>query len=153
MLTNSNLIQSANGAMANRSTDSHCLNFFAVCGALRSAEEDVTHRLFAKAYAEDRDLAMRALFYARDIREGLGERDVFRDILRWLAQRRPQSVRKNIRFVPEYGRWDDLLCLMDTPCEDDAVEYIRAQLQRGVDALQGDDPGSLILSASTSLMK
>lgn len=82
MLTNSNLIQSANGAMANRSTGSHCLNFFAVCGALRNVEEGVQYRLFARAYAEDRDLAMRALFYARDIREGLGEREVFRDILR-----------------------------------------------------------------------
>ena len=144
MLTNPNLIQTANGAMANRSTGSHCLNFFAVCGALRSAEEGVSRRLFARAYVENRDLAMRALFYARDIREGLGERDVFRDILRLLAQKRPQSVRKNIRFVPEYGRWDDLLCLMGTPCEDDAVECIRAQLQRDVDALQGDAPVSLL---------
>ena len=89
MLTNPNLIQTANGAMANRSTGSHCLNFFAVCGALRSAEEGVSRRLFARAYVENRDLAMRALFYARDIREGLGERDVFRDILRLLAQKRP----------------------------------------------------------------
>ena len=144
MLTNSNLIQSANGAMANRSTGSHCLNFFAVCGALRSAEEGVSHHLFARAYAENPNLAMRALFYARDIREGLGEREVFRDILRWLAQKRPQSVRKNIRFVPEYGRWDDLLCLMDTPCEDDTVKCIRTQLQKDVDALQGDAPVSLL---------
>lgn len=144
MLANPNLIQSANGAMANRSTGSHCLNFFAVCGALRNAEEGVLYRLFARAYAEDCDLAMRALFYARDILKGLGERDVFRDILRWLALKRPQSVRKNLRLVPEYGRWDDLLCLMDTPCEDDAVDCIRAQLQRDIDALDGDAPVSLL---------
>lgn len=144
MLTNPNLIQTANGAMANRSTGSHCLNFFAVCGALRNAEEGVLYHLFARAYVEDRDLAMRALFYARDIREGLGERDVFRDILRWLAQKRPQSVRKNLGLIPEYGRWDDLLCLMGTPCEDDAVKCIRVQLQRDVDALQGNNPVSLL---------
>ncbi len=139
-----NITFTENGALANRSTGSHCLNFFATCGALRNAEESCLYRLFARAYAENRDLAMRALFYARDIRGGLGERDVFRKILSWLAQERPQSVRRNIRFIPEFGRWDDLLPLMGTPCEEETVEQIRGQLHRDIEALPKEAEVSLL---------
>ena len=124
----SNRAYTENDALANRSTGSHCLNFFAVCGALRNADEDVACRLFARAWAEDPDLALRALFYARDIRGGLGERNLFREIIAWLATLRPASVRKNLALIPEYGRWDDLLALLDTPCEGDAIARIREQL-------------------------
>ena len=46
-----------------------------------------------------------------DIRGGNGERRVFRIILRWLGDNEPESVRRNIDLIPEYGRWDDLLAL------------------------------------------
>lgn len=140
----SNMAFTENGALANRSTGSHCLNFFAVCGALRNADEGAIHRLFARAYAEDRNLAMRALFYARDIRGGLGEREVFRDIISWLARKRPQSVRRNIPFIPDFGRWDDLLVLLKTPCEEDVVACIREQLDKDIHAMREGGQVSLL---------
>ena len=123
----SNKAYTENGALSNRSTGSHCLNFFAACGALRSIDETAQLRLFVRAYAEDRILAMRILFYARDIREGLGERDLFRNVLSWLADKRPHSVIKNIPFIAEYGRWDDVLFLLGTPCETAALQVIHNQ--------------------------
>lgn len=75
---------------------------------------------------------------------GLGEREVFRDIIVWLAKMRPQAVQRSLRFIPEYGRWDDLLMLLGTPCEGDAVACIREQLQRDIDAMQANAPVSLL---------
>ncbi len=140
----SNKTYTENGALSNRSTGSHCLNFFSACGALRNMDGDVQLRLFVRAYAENKDLAMRTLFYARDIREGLGERELFRSILTWLASRRPHSVIKNIPFIAEYGRWDDLLSLLVTPCEAAAVQAIQDQLHKDLASFEKNEPVSLL---------
>ena len=110
-----------NGAVTYVSTQSECLDMFATIGALRNASEDDIVCRFLKAYAEDADLAMKMLFFARDIRGGLGERRVFRVILQYLAMAEPQSVKKNIEHVAEYGRYDDLLALIDTPVEKEVM--------------------------------
>ena len=80
-------------------------------------------------------MAMRALFYTRDIRGGLGERRVFTVILRWLAETHPRSVQKNLANVAEYGRFDDLLVLLDTPLEEELGAYLRHQLAKDLEAM------------------
>lgn len=124
----SNLTYTENGAVSNASTMSGCLDLFAAIGALRNAPESDVIARFIHAYAENPDMAMKILFYGRDVRGGLGERKVFRTILRWLAFNEPESVQKNIARIAEYGRFDDLLALMDTPCEKDAFKAISDQM-------------------------
>lgn len=132
------------GAVTYRSTLSDCLDLFATIGALRNAEEaDIVSR-FIKAYAEDADTAMKTLFFARDIRGGLGERRVFKTILTYLAVNEPESVRRNIVYIAEYGRFDDLLALIDTPCEADMMAYIKEQLDRDLQALESGENVSLL---------
>lgn len=133
-----------NGAAAYASTQSHCLDLFATVGALRSASDEEIETRFLRAFAENRDIAMKLLFFARDVRGGLGERRVFRVILRWLAEHAPETVKKNIAYVSEYGRFDDLLCLMDTPCEAVTLAYLKARLAEDVEALKGDGAVSLL---------
>ena len=111
-----NITQTENGAKAYRSTRSACLNFFVACGAMRGIDRTAVLKCFARAYVEDANLAMRSLFYARDVRGGLGERELFRDIVRYTARFRPESILKNLALIPEYGRYDDLLVLLGTPC-------------------------------------
>mgnify|MGYP003177738525 CR=1 FL=1 len=124
-----NLTHTENGAVTYQSTQSECLDLFATIGALRrESDEEITNR-FLRAYAENADLAMKTLFFARDIRGGIGERRVFRTILKWLAHNEPQSVEKNIPYIAEYGRYDDLLALMGTKCEREALAYIKKQLE------------------------
>jgi hypothetical protein len=101
-----------NGAATLRTSGSECLDLFATIGALRSTEEEEIVRRFLRAFAEDRTLAMKLLFYGRDIRGGLGERRVFRILLNWLAKEYPDTVRKNLSLISEYGRWDDILVLL-----------------------------------------
>ncbi len=139
-----NTTYTENGAVTYRSTLSDCLDLFAAIGALRNAdEEDIVSR-FIKAYAEDADTAMKTLFFARDIRGGLGERRVFRTILTYLAVNEPESVRRNICNIAEYGRYDDLLTLIGTPCEVDMMAYVMEQLKNDINALENGGNVSLL---------
>ena len=136
--------QTENGAAALTSTLSHCLDLFGTIGALREASEERIIRSFVCAYAENPDLAMRTLFYARDIRGGLGERRVFRVLIRYLADHEPQSVRKNLAWIAEMGRYDDLLVLLGTACEADAVALIARQLEEDTGRMERGEPISLL---------
>ena len=110
-----------NGAVTYRSTQSHCLDLFATVGALRrESDGEITDR-FLRAYAENPDLAMKTLFYARDVRGGIGERGVFRTILKWLAD-----------------------CEARTPCESAAMDCIRKQMAADRAALEAGQPVSLL---------
>lgn len=133
-----------NGAVTYSSTMSDCLDLFATIGALRNADEDEIVTRFIRAYAENPDIAMKILFYARDIRGGLGERRAFKVILEYLAKNEPATVRKNIAYVADYGRFDDLLVLIGTPCEDLLIDYIRIQLNADMNALANYKEVSLL---------
>ena len=139
-----NRTRTENGAATLRTTGSNCLDLFATIGALRNAEAQEIIVRFARAYAEDRDLAMKMLFYSRDIRGGLGERRVFRTILKHLADTQPESVRKNLHLVSEYGRWDDLTVLFGTKCEKEAMALIREQLAKDLADLEAGENVSLM---------
>ena len=139
-----NKAYTANGAVSNASTMSDCLDLFATAGALRNASDDEILARFIRAFAEDRDIAMKTLFYARDIRGGLGERRFFRVIMKFLARNYPDVVIRNIDNIAEYGRYDDILVLMDTACEKAAIAYIKAVL--------ADDMKNMQAQGSVSLM-
>ena len=133
-----------NGAETNVSTYSDCLDLFATIGALRRESDEEILTRFVRAFTENRNLSMKMLFFARDIRGGLGERRVFRVILRYLAENEPTSVKKNIPHIAEYGRFDDLLVLLGTPCEDAAISYLRQQMEKDIAALEHDGDVSLL---------
>lgn len=130
----SRITRTENGAATHASTASNCLDLFATIGAIRRETEQEIIGRFIKAYAENRDIAMKILFFGRDVRGGLGERRVFRVIVNWLADHEPEALRKNIALIPEYGRFDDLMALMGTACEKDAMDIIKNQLKRDMKA-------------------
>lgn len=124
-----------NGAVTYRSTQSLCLDFFYTAGAMRNADDNRIISVFTKAYTEDPDLAMKILFFARDIRGGLGERKIFRICLNWLAKNYPNSAVKNIGYIGEFGRYDDLLSLIGTPCENAVISLISRQITADTEAM------------------
>jgi len=139
-----NHTRTENGAATLRSTGHECLDLFATIGALRSADAREIEDRFLRAYAENPDLAMKILFYARDIRGGLGERRVFRTLLRWLACNELPALLRNLPWVAEFGRWDDVLALLETPARDAAVKLLKAQLDSDLAALDRGEPVSLL---------
>ena len=118
-----------NGMLTNSTSLNSCVDLFFTIGAMRGQEKERLLQNFAKAYAEDATRAMKILFWARDIRGGAGERQIFRDIITYLAQYHFVSLVKNIDLITEYGRWDDLLILVGTKAEDLAFETIAQALK------------------------
>ena len=139
-----NMTLTENGAATNRSTGKECLDLFATIGALRRESEQEIAARFLRAYAEDPDLAMKIAFFARDVRGGLGERKVFRAILRWLALNEKASLVRNLPYIAEYGRWDDLLVLLDTPCRTEALARLKKQFDADMAALTDGGDVSLL---------
>lgn len=133
-----------NGAVTNITTMSDCLDLFATIGAIRHQSDEEIEKRFIRAFAEDRDIAMKLLFFARDIRQGLGERRVFKVILNYLARNEQKTVCKNLAYVAEYGRFDDLLALMDTPCEKNMLDVLKAQFDKDSEALKFGGEVSLL---------
>lgn len=102
-----------NGAVGYRTTGKELLDLnFAVASLRKMSDAEVAKR-FMKAFCEDHVLAMKWLFYARDIRGGLGERRLFRVVLAELVKSNPEMVIPVINLIPEYGRFDDMWCLLD----------------------------------------
>lgn len=98
-----------NGAVTNKSTHSALLDFFALGASLRSRPDEAV-RLFQRALAEDKKYAVRVLFYIRDVREGQGERNIFRECFRTLNDK---QIAELAPYVAEFGRWDDLIEFVD----------------------------------------
>lgn len=122
-----NVVRTENGDVAHSTSGSYCLDLFSLIGGMRNNIEDAS-KLFIRALLENPILAVKILFYARDIRGGLGERKIFRTLFLYLVASKPEVAQKVLRMIPQYGRWDDLLELLDTPLKDSAIALIKVQL-------------------------
>lgn len=120
-----------NGMVTNSSSLNDCVNLFFQIGAMRGQDKGRIIDTFVKAYEEDALTAMKILFWARDVRGGAGERQIFKDIINYIATSRTESMRKNLNLISEFGRWDDLLSLVGTPLENDALSLIAEALKNG----------------------
>ena len=117
-----------NGATTYKTTCDGLLDLFALGGAYRSRSEDDCIFLFKKAFDEDAIYALKCLFYLRDVRGGQGERRFFRVVTKWLANHETEAMKRNLQYVPEFGRWDDLYTFVNTPLEKTAFKIMKHQL-------------------------
>lgn len=132
---NFNLTTTQNGAKTYKSTFNKVYDLFAQGAAMRSADENDCILMFKNAYEESPSLALKCLFYLRDIRGGgQGERRFFRICMRWLANNYAPDARNLIPYVAEYGRWDDLYCFVDTAAEFAAFDFMHNQLMLDLDS-------------------
>jgi len=114
-----------NGMSTNSSSLNFCVDLFFTIGAMRGQDKDRLISLFSSALLEDSIRAMKILFWVRDIRGGAGERQIFKDVIKYLAEDHTEFMIKNIPYISEYGRWDDLLILAGTKLEKEAFAQIR----------------------------
>lgn len=103
--------RTANGMRARKSTANACVDLFFKIGASRG--KDVT-KDFVAAYAEDKEVALRIAQWVRDVRGGAGEREIFRQILKYLDKHQPADAARLLMKVPEIGRWDDIFVVEST---------------------------------------
>lgn len=134
-----------NGAVGYRTTGKELLDLnFAVASLRKMPDAEVAKR-FKKAFCEDQILAMKWLFYARDARQGLGERRLFRVVLEDLVKSNPEMVIPVINLIPEYGRFDDLWCLLDDADSASVIyQIVDNQLKQDWENMAAKKPISLI---------
>ena len=128
----SNFTFTENGALTHKTTKSDLLDMFAMGAAYRTRSDSDVILMFRKAFAENPVYALKCLFYIRDVRGGQGERRFFRVAMHDLATQDTDAVIRNIQYIPEFGRWDDLYALIDTPAEKAALNLIKDQLSLDV---------------------
>ena len=136
-----NKTKTTNGDTAFRSTMDELLDLFSNAATLRNKPEEIVKNYFTKAFyskkAKDKLLVLKCLFYIRDIQEGLGERRVFRIMMKeLLSGRYGKDYEYLINLIPEYGRWDDVLVALDTPAQDTMVKVIKNRMKKDIKALR-----------------
>lgn len=133
-----------NGAVGYTTTGKDLLDLNFKTSSLRNMDEEEIVNMFLKAYFEDKLLAIKWLFFMRNVREGIGERRSFRVILKELGDTYPDIVRELIPLIPEYGRYDDLYCLLDGELKGDVSRFIYLQLLKDVSNRWEGKPISLL---------
>ena len=125
-----NYIKTENGATAHKSTLNKVFDMFALGGSYRNRTDADVITLFSDALAENETLAMKCLFYLRDVRGGQGERRFFRVAYKWLCDNKKSVALRNLEQVSEYGRWDDLIYIAEgTKLQEEAFKIIKSQFQ------------------------
>lgn len=99
------------------------------------ANEFILAATLKRVLEADKEIGLRWLLFIRDHTSGygLGERYVFRYMLRWMAQ---DANKRYINFkllkliVNKYGRWDDIFVLLGTDYQDMMFTIINETLER-----------------------
>ena len=142
-----NFTETENGAVAHKSTLNKVYDMFALGGAYRNRTDEDCVLLFKNAIKEDETLALKCLFYLRDARGGQGERRFFRVCFNWLAKNYPEVARRNLINIAEYGRYDDLYCVVGTPVEKDMFALIKEQLEKDIASMNESEKAGVSLLA------
>ena len=121
-----------NGAVGYETTGKSLVDLNFAVASLRNEDEAQIIKRFIPAFYEDRLLAMKWLFFLRDVRGGLGERRTFRILIRYLAASFPEMMKSLVAIMADYGRFDDLLCLLDTPVEETVLTVLKTQLEQDI---------------------
>ena len=138
-----------NGAVALKTTDDALLDYFGTVGALRTADENRITSIFEASYQARPLETIKTTFYARDIRgdeevQGLGERRVFRILLKYCALHHPEAIRPNLDLIGVYGRYDDLYELVGTPLEKEMWTAMKKQFEEDLENMAKGNAISLL---------
>ena len=133
-----------NGAIGYRTSGKELVDLNFAVSSMRGMSEENIYNKFTKAYFEDKMMALRWLFFARDVRGGLGERRLFRVILKNMAKDDVDIVKHLAPIVSEYGRYDDLWCLFGTDVDGVILDIIKKQLTDDIANMADNKPVSLL---------
>ena len=137
-----------NGAVGYKTTGNPLLDINFAVSSLRNKSDNEIAKMFSEAFYFNPLLATKWLFFLRDIRGGMQERHSFRVCFKWLASVRPELVKKLIPLCAEYGRFDDLFCLItfkeDDQVQAEVIKYIDEQWAKDIENMNNKKPISLL---------
>lgn len=126
MLKNST-IENTKGGKYYATTYNSNLDMFSMLS--REMSEDKVLTMFKSAYAEDKKLSVANLLYLLDIRDGKGERRLFKICFKWLCNNDKEYAIKVLNLIGELGRYDYILEGLHTPIEKEVIDLIDTQLK------------------------
>lgn len=129
-------VLTANGMVTNSTSLNSCVDMFFLAGASRRMSDKDIEVLFQKAIVENPLVALKLMFWARDARGGAGERRFFRVCSKFLRKNYPDLLIKNLRSIAEYGRYDDVTCLLSEGENDKIDKEILLYIK---ETLEGDE--------------
>lgn len=130
---NRNSTVTENGMATLSSSMDSVTDLFFKIGASRGKFDSLIPTL-SKAMADNLDLTVRVLLWARDARSGAGERQLFRDAIQFAFKHNHITKEDGDRIVakiPELGRFDDLYAFFNTPSQDAAIALFSGALRSG----------------------
>ena len=131
MNENNNVAITENGAVMYETTGKNILDLMWKVPSFRSIgkgkiSSEIENQL-TRSYYENKEVFAKFLFYLRDVRGGMGERNTFRNFYLWYAGQDKPNALNLMKWLPEYGRWDDLVWMV-SHAEDKDVKECCAKL-------------------------
>lgn len=139
-----NVSVTENGNVGFKTTGKKLLDLNFAVSSLRNLDEYEIRKRFMEAFEEDKKMAIRWLFFLRDVRNGLGERRSFKMIIKELWYQNDINKDVLIELIPKFGRWDDLFILMDYRENKQVVELLQKQLFQDIEAMKEGKAVSLL---------
>lgn len=137
-----------NGATGFKTTGHKLLDLHFQTSSLRSKSEAEILKMFEDAFCEEPENTVKWLFMCRDVRGGMGERRTFRICFKWLANCRPTLASRLVHLISEYGRWDDLMCMLDS----NVNETVQAAALKVIDTQLANDYAEMQKGNGVSLL-
>lgn len=122
----------ANGAITHSTSLNYCLDLFFLAGASRNMRESDIILAFDRAHAQNKNLAYKILFWARDARGGAGEKRFFQIVMEHISKEYPYEYDQLAIYIPEFGYWKDVFKI-EEPNENN-LNWLKTQLEESPNA-------------------
>jgi hypothetical protein len=118
--------------------------------AIRGVSDEKLYEYFEKSITEDVIDTFVIAFNIRDIRAGKGERSIGNTMMTFLAMNHQEKFLKVLHLIPEYGRWQDILCFfpkvtpgINSEVSEHVVDIVCKQIIRDLSDMNDGKPISL----------
>ena len=133
-----------NNAVTNESTLNFNLDMFAYSSRDPKQDYEKNKNRFKNALIENDEIALANLLYTLDIRNGKGERALFKSYFSALIEMNKDCAIQILPYIPELGRWDYIFEGIGTEIEENVYELIRAYLMMDIKNYNENKPVSLL---------
>ena len=133
-----------NNAVTNESTLNFNLDMFAYSSRDPKQDYEKNKNRFKNALIENDEIALANLLYTLDIRNGKGERALFKSYFYTLIEMNKDCAIQILPYIPELGRWDYVFEGIGTEIEENVYELIRAYLMMDIKNYNENKPVSLL---------
>ena len=133
-----------NNAITNESTLNFNLDMFAYSSRDPKQDHEKNKNRFKNALIENDEIALANLLYTLDIRNGKGERALFKSYFSALIEMNKDYAIQILPYISELGRWDYVFEGIGTEIEEAVYDFVKAYLMMDIKNYNDNKPVSLL---------